>query len=122
MTTSPNDNMRILAFAGSLRKHSLNRSLLRAAQDLAPEGMEIDVVDLAGIPLFKADLEADGDPEPVARFKAAVRSAAGILIASPEYNHGMTGVTKNALDWLSRPPGMPPSQASRWRFSVPHRV
>jgi len=95
--------MKILAFAGSLRKGSLNKSLLRAARDVAPEGMEIEIFDLAGIPLFNADLEAEGDPKPVIEFKEAIRKADGILIATPEYNHGMTGITKNAIDWGSRP-------------------
>jgi len=70
---------------------------------MAPDNMELTIFDLAGIPLFNADLEAEGDPERVAEFKEAIREADGILIASPEYNHGMTGVTKNAIDWASRP-------------------
>ncbi|MFU8813615.1 MAG: NADPH-dependent FMN reductase [Balneolaceae bacterium] len=95
--------MKIVAFAGSLRKESLNKALLRAAKELAPDGLEIELFDLAGIPLFNADLEAEGDPQRVAEFKEAIREADGLLIASPEYNHGMTGVTKNAIDWASRP-------------------
>lgn len=95
--------MKILAFAGSLRKGSFNKLLLQAAKEVAPKEMEIDIFDLAGIPLFNADLEADGVHETVTAFKDAIRSANGILIASPEYNHGMTGVTKNAIDWASRP-------------------
>jgi chromate reductase, NAD(P)H dehydrogenase (quinone) len=95
--------MKILAFAGSLRKGSFNKMLLKAAKEVAPAEMEIEIFDLAGIPLFNADLEAGGDPETVTAFKDAIRSADGILIASPEYNHGMTGVTKNAIDWASRP-------------------
>jgi len=95
--------MKILAFAGSLRKGSYNKSLLRAAKGAAPDGMEITIFGLDGIPLFNADVEAEGDPEKVREFKTAVREADGILIASPEYNHGMSGVTKNAVDWASRP-------------------
>jgi chromate reductase len=95
--------MKILSFAGSLRKGSFNKSLLRAARDLAPKELDIEIFDLAGIPLFNADLEAEGDPGRVAEFKTAIRQADGILIASPEYNHGMTVVTKNAIDWASRP-------------------
>ena len=94
--------MQILAFAGSLRKGSLNKALLRAVQDLSPDGMEIEIFDLEGIPLFNADIEAEGDPAKVAEFKQAIREADGVLIASPEYNHGVTGVTKNAIDWASR--------------------
>ncbi|CAN5198952.1 NADPH-dependent FMN reductase [soil metagenome] len=95
--------MKILAFAGSLRKGSYNKSLLRAAKDAAPDGMDIIIFDLEGIPLFNADVEAEGDPQKVEAFKSAIREADGILIASPEYNHGMTGATKNAIDWASRP-------------------
>lgn len=96
--------MNILGFAGSLRKGSYNKSLLRAARDSAPDGMVITIFDLEGIPLFNADVESEGDPQKVKEFKAAIREADGILIASPEYNHGMTGVTKNAVDWATRPP------------------
>jgi len=95
--------MKILAFAGSLRKGSFNKSLLRAARELSPDGMDIELFDLEGIPLFNSDLEAEGDPARVTEYKQAIRDADGILIASPEYNHGMTGVIKNAIDWASRP-------------------
>lgn len=95
---------RVLGFAGSLRLGSYNRSLLRAARELAPEGMTIDIFDLASIPLYNADVEAQGDPEPVAAFKTAIRHADALLIACPEYNHGVPGVLKNAIDWASRPP------------------
>ena len=100
--------MNILAFAGSLRQDSFNKSLLRAASEASPEGMKIEISDLEGIPLFNADIEAQGDPERVMEFKEAIRNADGLLIASPEYNHGMTGVTKNAIDWASRPAKDPP--------------
>lgn len=96
--------MNILAFAGSLRKGSFNKSLLRASKESAPDTMNIEIFDLEGIPLFNADVESEGDPERVTEFKEAIRKADGILIASPEYNHGMSGVTKNAIDWASRPP------------------
>ena len=96
--------MNILAFAGSLRKASYNKSLLRAARDVSPDGMKIELFDLEGIPLFNEDVEKSGDPARVAEFKSAILKSEGLLIASPEYNHGMTGVTKNALDWASRPP------------------
>jgi len=99
--------MNILAFAGSLREGSYNKSLLRAAKEIAPDEIKITIFDLEGIPLFNSDLEAEGDPKRVAEFKEAIRQADGILIASPEYNHGMTGVTKNAIDWASRPPKNP---------------
>ena len=94
----------ILGFAGSLRRGSFNRALLRAAAGLAPAGMEIRIYDLAEIPLFNEDVEAEGDPEGVARFKRAIADADGLLMVTPEYNHGVPGVMKNAIDWASRPP------------------
>ena len=96
--------LRVAGFAGSLRKASFNRSLLRAAVELAPEGMTIDILDIAAIPIYNADVEAEGDPEPVADFKRAIGAADGLLIATPEYNLGVPGGTKNAIDWASRPP------------------
>lgn len=96
--------LRVLGFAGSLRAGSYNRALLRAAVELAPEGLTIDVFDLKDIPLYNGDVEAQGDPAPVAAFKQAIRGADAMLIACPEYNHGTPGVLKNAIDWASRPP------------------
>jgi len=96
-------NLRVLGIAGSLRAGSLNRALLRAAQELAPEGMEIRAFDIAPIPLYNADVEAKGDPEPVAALKAAIREADALLVVTPEYNYGIPGVLKNAVDWASRP-------------------
>jgi chromate reductase len=96
--------LRVAGFAGSLRAASFNRSLLRAAQELAPDGMEIEILEIGGIPLYDADVEAEGDPAPVAAFKRAVGAADGLLIATPEYNVGVPGVTKNVIDWASRPP------------------
>jgi chromate reductase, NAD(P)H dehydrogenase (quinone) len=98
----------VLAFAGSLRNGSYNRALLRALQEEMPEGMTIDIFDLDGIPLYNADVEAEGDPEPVSAFKAAISAADALLIATPEYNHGVPGVLKNAIDWASRPPRQSP--------------
>jgi chromate reductase len=94
----------VLAFAGSLRKGSYNKALLRAAEELAPESLSIEIFDLEGIPLFNADVEAEGDPERVTQFKEAIRSADAVLVATPEYNYGASGVSKNAVDWASRPP------------------
>ncbi|HKV11069.1 MAG TPA: NADPH-dependent FMN reductase [Thermoanaerobaculia bacterium] len=104
MADEPTRNLTLLAFAGSLRRASYNRALLRAAQELTPAGMKIDIFDIGDIPLYNEDVEAEGDPEAVARFKEAIRDADGLLIATPEYNHGVPGVTKNAIDWASRPP------------------
>src|SRR4051812_8809108 len=109
--TQPARPLRILGIAGSLRRGSLNRALLRAAIELAPAEMTIETFDLIDIPLYNGDVEAQGDPEPVARFKAAIRAADGLLIATPEYNHGVPGVMKNAIDWASRPPRQAPMDA-----------
>lgn len=76
---------------------------MRAARELAPDSMHIKIFDLQGIPLFNADVEVQGDPEDVAAFKEAIRMADGLLIATPEYNHGVPAVSKNAVDWASRP-------------------
>jgi chromate reductase, NAD(P)H dehydrogenase (quinone) len=97
-------SLSVLGIAGSLRAGSFNRSLLRAAQELAPAGMTITAFDLAPIPLYNADVEAKGDPEPVAALKTAIRQADALLIVTPEYNNGVPGVLKNAIDWASRPP------------------
>ena len=96
--------LRLAGFAGSLRRESYNRALLAAAVELAPEGTELEVLDIAGIPLYDADVEERGDPEAVAAFKRGIAVSDGLLIATPEYNHGVSGVTKNAIDWASRPP------------------
>lgn len=98
------DTLHILGVAGSLRAGSLNRALLRAAAELAPDGMTIETFDLIEVPLYNGDVEAAGDPPGVAAFKAAIGAADGVLMATPEYNHGVPGVMKNAVDWASRPP------------------
>lgn len=98
----------VVAFAGSLRQGSYNRALLRAAQEVAPPRMTLSIVEIDEVPLYNGDVEQQGDPEPVARFKQAIREADGLLIATPEYNHGVPGVTKNAIDWASRPPRQSP--------------
>jgi chromate reductase, NAD(P)H dehydrogenase (quinone) len=95
----------VCGIAGSLRAGSYNRALLRAAGEIAPGDMEIRIFDrMAEIPLFNADVEAEGDPEPVQALKRAIGEADALLIATPEYNHGVPGVLKNAIDWASRPP------------------
>lgn len=102
MTRSP---LTFLGIAGSLRRLSYNRGLIRAAIELAPAGTSVIPFDLGHLPLFNADVEADGDPPPVAAFKRAIRQADALLIATPEYNHCVPGVLKNAVDWASRPAG-----------------
>jgi len=96
--------VRVLGIAGSLRSGSYNGALLRAARELAPTGMEIAEFDIHQLPFYDADVEAAGDPAPVAELKDAIRGADALLIATPEYNRGIPGVLKNAVDWASRPP------------------
>lgn len=96
--------MKILGIAGSLRKASFNAAALRAAQQLAPAGVTIDIFDLSPLPVFNQDLEAT-PPASAVQFKAAIRAADAILISTPEYNYSVPGVLKNAIDWASRPYG-----------------
>jgi chromate reductase len=92
----------ILGFAGSLRKDSYNKALLRAAKELLSKGVELEIFDLEGIPPFNQDLE-NRMPERAKEFKAKIRAADAILIATPEHNYSVPGVLKNAIDWASRP-------------------
>jgi chromate reductase, NAD(P)H dehydrogenase (quinone) len=101
---APHPPLQAVAIAGSLRAASYNRGLLRAAQEVTPGGLTITIRDLGLIPLYNADVEAHGDPPAVAALKSAVRAADALLLAVPEYNYGVSGVLKNTIDWLSRPP------------------
>src|SRR4051794_24323307 len=94
----------ILGIAGSLRKASFNRALLRAAIELAPPDVTVETFDLSPIPLFNEDIERD-PPASVVDLKARIRAADAILFATPEYNFSIPGVLKNAIDWASRPYG-----------------
>ncbi len=94
----------VVGIAGSLRRGSYNRALLRAAAELAPPSLHVVVHDLSTIPLYDGDLESAGVPGSVVDLREAVRRADALLIATPEYNHGVPGVLKNTIDWLSRPP------------------
>ena len=96
--------MRILGISGSLRRGSHNTNLLRAAADLLPPGVELDVFDgLRELPPYDADLDVEPADPAVGRLRDAIASADGVLIATPEYNGSIPGVLKNALDWASRP-------------------
>jgi chromate reductase len=97
--------MKILGLAGSLRRASYNGGLIRAAVELAPAGMTVDVFDLGELPLYNQDIEDAGEPVSVVSFKRAIAEADALLVATPEYNHGVPGVLKNAIDWASRPWG-----------------
>lgn len=95
----------IIGISGSLRAGSFNGALLRAAAQLMPAGSELEIATIKGIPLYDADLEvAEGLPQPVEALKDRIAGADGLLLATPEYNNGIPGVFKNAIDWLSRPP------------------
>lgn len=95
---------RILGISGSLRAGSFNTSLLRAARQVAGDGIELDAATLHSIPLYDGDAEArDGLPEAVVALKERIAASDGVLLVTPEYNNGIPGVFKNAIDWLSRP-------------------
>ena len=102
LPTGPGDRLHVLGISGSLRKASFNGGLLRAAQELAPERLEITIHSIREIPFYDGDLEAEGDPKPVTALKFAIRQADGVLFATPEYNYGTSGALKNAIDWASR--------------------
>jgi chromate reductase len=103
VTRGPDRPLAFLGIAGSLRRASFNRGLIRAAVELAPEGTRVVSFDLADVPMYNADVEAAGDPEAVVALKEAIAMADALLIATPEYNHCVPGVLKNAIDWASRP-------------------
>jgi chromate reductase, NAD(P)H dehydrogenase (quinone) len=99
-------SIRVAGICGSLREGSLNKGLLHAAVDLVPSGMEIQIYTrLADIPPYNDDVFQKGDPEPVADLKKVLGGADALLISTPEYNYGIPGVLKNAIDWASRPAG-----------------
>ncbi|TBN42533.1 NAD(P)H-dependent oxidoreductase [Paracoccus subflavus] len=97
----------ILGLSGSLRRASINTGLLRAARDAAPDGVDVVIGDISGVPLYNGDLEtAHGTPPAVARLVEQLAQADGLLLATPEYNNGIPGVFKNAIDWMSRGDGL----------------
>jgi chromate reductase len=96
--------LRILGLSGSLRRDSHNTALLRAAADLLPPGIELEVYDgMRELPPYDADLDGEAADPAVARLREAIAQADGLVIATPEYNGSIPGVLKNALDWASRP-------------------
>jgi len=98
--------MRVLGIAGSLRRGSYNHALLREAAERLPAGAELVEFDRLGeIPPYDADVETEGIPEPVEALRRAMHDADAVVVATPEYNHSIPGVLKNALDWASRPAG-----------------
>jgi chromate reductase, NAD(P)H dehydrogenase (quinone) len=96
--------VRILGISGSLRSGSFNTALLRAAQSLTDNGVALEIATLRGIPLYDGDVEErEGLPASVVQLKERIVASDGVLMATPEYNNGVPGVFKNAIDWLSRP-------------------
>ncbi len=102
--STANSSINILGFAGSLRKGSYNKAILRSATELLPKNSTLEIFDLEGIPPFNQDLEKT-PPDRVKEFKSKIRAADAILIATPEANYSIPGVLGNAIDWASRPYG-----------------
>jgi chromate reductase len=96
------DVINIIGISGSLRHGSYNSATLRAAQELAPPDLKLGIGDISQFPLYNADLQAQGIPEAVQQLGAQIRAADGVLLVTPEYNYSVSGVMKNAIDWLSR--------------------
>src|SRR5579871_5074953 len=92
--------MRLVAISGSLRRQSINTCALRAASELAPAGVEVVFVSFADLPPFNPDDDTDAPPPAVVRLREEILHCDGVIIASPEYAHGVPGVLKNGLDWL----------------------
>ena len=104
MTTS--DPLHVMGISGSLRKGSYNTALLRAAAEVMPPGMTLEILDLLPLPMFNPDNEKPF-PEVVVEFRTRLAQANALLIATPEYNSSISGALKNAIDWASRPPRQP---------------
>jgi chromate reductase, NAD(P)H dehydrogenase (quinone) len=100
-------SLKVLGIAGSLRRSSYNKLALRAAIELKPADMEIEVFDIASIPVYNEDVREQGFPPAVEQFRDRIRKADALLIVTPEYNYSVPGVLKNAIDWASRPPDQP---------------
>ncbi|MDB5773871.1 MAG: NADPH-dependent reductase [Herbaspirillum sp.] len=94
--------LKIVGISGSIRHESANTAILKALKERLAGRVHLDLVSLAEVPLYNEDLEQSPPPE-IVKLRDAVRNANGMIIGTPEYNHGMSGVLKNALDWLSRP-------------------
>ena len=96
--------MKLIAVSGSLRKNSFNTRLADLMSQAAPEGVALEVLTLHGIPLYDGDLEeSEGIPAAVEELRGRIKAADGLILVTPEYNAGIPGVLKNALDWLTRP-------------------
>lgn len=98
---------RILAISGSLRKESYNTAALRAAQEVAPPGVTIDIAEIGDIPLYNDDILEKAFPESVTRIRKQIAEADAVLFSTAEYNYSVSAPLKNAFDWISRPPNQP---------------
>ena len=101
-------NLTLLGISGSLRRGSYNTALIRIAKEECPPGVDFLTADISTLPLYNEDVRLQGEPPPVIVLKEQIRSAAALLIATPEYNYSIPGVLKNAIDWASRPPETSP--------------
>ena len=99
--------VKTLGISGSLRKGSYNTALLRAAGELLPEGVTLEIADIAQFPLYNEDVRQAGFPAPVQKLRDQIVAADALLLVTPEYNYSVSGVLKNAIDWASRPPNQP---------------
>lgn len=97
------NTIHLIGISGSLRQASSNTAVLRTLQEKLPANVVLTLLPLDAIPLYNQDLDGDQPPVPVQGFKREIAHCDGIIICSPEYNFGMSGVLKNALDWASRP-------------------
>jgi chromate reductase len=103
MDVAANRPFKLLGLSGSLRRGSNCTAILRTLQESLPAGVEMPILGLEAVPLYNEDLDTDAPPAAVAALRDAIRASDGLVIVSPEYNHGLSGVIKNALDWASRP-------------------
>ena len=104
---SDGPQLKIVGIAGSLRKGSFNRAALKAAIELAPAGMTIEIVELGALPLYNDDIRVEGYPPAVHAYRETIRAADGVLFATPEFNYSVSAPLKNAIDWGSRIPDPP---------------
>jgi chromate reductase len=104
---SDRPSLKLLGISGSLRSQSYNSGALRVAASLLPEGATFSIASLTDLPFYNADVEQRGFPTAVERFRSEVAMADALIFAAPEYNFSVSGVLKNALEWLSRPPNPP---------------
>lgn len=101
--SSESNPLTVLGVSGSLRRLSFNRGLLEAAEEVLPPDMRLELFDLSSLPLYNQDLEVQGPPAAAKAWTEAVRSADGLLLATPEYNYSTSAAIKNAIEWASRP-------------------